>query len=73
MDLFNQVQTDFCILPGCIEDVGGEVVMGGGKGVPLPLLQTGDEELRTFALVVPGVTVVAVTQDQNLDRKERQF
>lgn len=49
--------------------------MGRG-GVPLPLLQTSDEELRTFVLVVPGVTAVAVTPDQNWDklgRKERQF
>lgn len=45
---------------------------GGGKGVPLPLLQTGDEELHTFVLVVPGVTIVAVTQDK-LGRKERPF
>lgn len=44
--------------------------------VPLPLQQTSDEELRTFVLVAPSLTAMAVTPDQNWDklgRKERQF
>lgn len=74
MDLFNQRSKQISVLlPGCIEDVGCEV---GRGGVPLPLLQTSDEELRTFVLVAPSVTAVAATPDQNWDklgRKERQF
>lgn len=44
----------------------------GERGVPLPLLQTSDEELRTFIFMPPGVKAVAVTQDQNWDKLRRE-